>query len=117
MDGVSLLKPGTLDAARRIFGVSDVKPFAGPSGFRTLLDSGPPNYGVASVMMVSGNQWFEISLISGELTAGRVHGHSETSVQAMSEAEARRYLMEQIRRAGFEIEQAETTGLPQVDTR
>ena len=110
MDGLSLLEAAALPADRRIFGVSDVKPFNGPSGFRLLIDGGAPNYGVSSVMMVTGDQWFEVSLTSGELGSGRVQGHTDTSARAVSETDARRYLLEQIRSAGFEIEQYGTHG-------
>jgi hypothetical protein len=99
-----------LPPTRRIFGVSDVKPFNGPSGFRTLLDSGAPNYGVSSVMMVAGNQWFDLSLISGEFDSGRVNGHTDTGAAPVPEPEAHALLLERIRSAGFEIEEHETSG-------
>jgi hypothetical protein len=110
MDGLSLLEPATLPAARRIFGVSDVTAFNGPTGFRMLRDSGAPNYGVSSVMMVTGSQWFEINLSSGDLESGRVRGHTDTNALAMPEIDARRFLREQIRSAGFEFEQPEARG-------
>jgi arylsulfatase A-like enzyme len=105
MDGRSLLPAAVALSARPIFGVSDVKRRVGPSGLRFLVDSGAPNYGASAVMMVTGNQWFDLSLLSGELTSGRVSGHTSTRSSEVSEADARRLLLNQLRSTNFEIEQ------------
>ena len=117
MDGQSLL-PGTAPSpSRRIFGVSDVKQRAGPSGLRLLRESGPPNYGVSSVMMVSGNQWFDVSLRDGEVESGLVKGHTGADTPPVPEPEARALLLERIRSAGFEIEGVCDTSLGQSTRR
>jgi len=104
MEGRSLLPDTAPSSTRRIFGVSDVTQRRGASGLRLLLDSGAPNYGVSSVMMVAGNQWFEISLTSGELDSGYVTGHTDTDAAPVPEPDARALLVDRIRSAGFEIE-------------
>ena len=108
MDGQSLLPGTTLFPSRRIFGVSDVKRRDGPSGRRLLRESGPPNYGVSSVMMVSGNKWFDVSLRDGEVESGLVKGHTGADTPSVPEPEARALLLERIRSAGFEIEGSAT---------
>jgi hypothetical protein len=107
MDGGSLLPVAAQSPNRPIFGVSDMKPRVGPSGLRLLRDGGAPNYGVSSVMMVAGNQWFEASLISGEMESGPVNGHTDTDAAPVSEPEARALLLERIRSVGFEFERHE----------
>ena len=104
MDGQSLIPVSPSPIARRIFGVSEMQPHAGPSGFRLLLDRGPPNYGISSVMMVVVAQWFELGLSAGELKSGYVRGHTGGDTSAVTETDARQYLLERIRSAGFEIE-------------
>jgi len=104
MEGRSLLPDTAPSFTRRIFGVSDVTERRGASGLRLLLDSGAPNYGVSSVMMVAGNQWFEVSLTSGELDSGYVTGHTDTAAAPVPEPDARALLLDRIRSAGFEIE-------------
>jgi hypothetical protein len=49
----------------------------------------PPNYGVSSVMMVSGNQWFDVSLRDGEVESGLVKGHTGADTPPVPEPEAR----------------------------
>jgi len=104
MEGQSLLPATAPSPSRRIFGVSDVKQRSGPAGLRLLRESGPPNYGVSSVMMVSGNQWFDVSLRDGEVESGLVRGHTRADTPPVPEPEARALLLERIRSAGFEIE-------------
>jgi hypothetical protein len=107
MDGHSLV-PGTeLPPMRPIFGISDIEARSGPSDFPPLRDGGPPNYGVTSVMMVAGSQWFWISLISGEMETGLVAGHTSAGAPSVSEPEARALLLERVQSAGFKIEQRE----------
>ncbi|NOT24456.1 MAG: sulfatase [Acidobacteria bacterium] len=107
MDGQPLLPVGATQSDRRIFGVSDVEARTGPSGARHLLESGPPNYGVSSVMLVDANQWFEMSLDDGDLVSGRVKGHTGDAA-TLTEPEARALLLDRIRSAGFEIREDTT---------
>jgi hypothetical protein len=104
MDGQSLVPGVPLPIGRRIFGVSETQALIGPSGFRLLLDRGPPNYGISSVMMVAGKQWFELGLSAGELKSGYVRGHIGGYTSTETDTDARQHLFERIRSAGFEIE-------------
>jgi arylsulfatase A-like enzyme len=104
MDGQPLVPVNVSQPNRRIFGVSDFKARTGPSGRRHLLDSGPPNFGVSSVMMVDGSHWFEISLLDGDLASGRVKDHTGGNETVLPEPEARALLLDRVRSAGFEID-------------
>jgi hypothetical protein len=108
MDGESLISD-SLPLTRRIFGVSETQALVGPSGFRLLLERGPPNYGITTVMMVAGAQWFELGLGTGELNSGDVRGHTGGSTP-VTETAARQQLLERIRSAGFVIERDAPAG-------
>ena len=104
MDGISVLEPDRLYPSRSIFGVSDVRPRKGPAGLRVMSDSGPPNYGAAAVMMVAGNQWFEMNLLSGAFTSGAVDGHTGKGLRPVPEAAARKELLDFLTPTGFVVE-------------
>lgn len=108
MDGQPLLPIDGLQTNRRIFGVSDVEARTGAEGRRNLLDGGPPNYGVSSVMMVRGNKWFQVSLRDGDFSSGRVKGHTISEESDLPDTEARALLMDRVRSAGYEIRDSAT---------
>jgi hypothetical protein len=79
MDGVSLLKPENQTADRTIVGIADLERREGVAGMRLLLESGPPNYGVSAVMLVSGPRWHVMSLHGGVMRSGDVIGHTRAT--------------------------------------
>ena len=111
MDGQPLLPVDALQTNRRIFGISDLEARTGAEGRRNLLDGGPPNYGVSSVMMVDGNKWFQISLRDGDFSSGQVKGHTVGEESGLPDTEARALLMDRIRSAGYEIREAATQAM------
>ena len=104
MDGQPLLPPQTIPADRPIFGVSDIQARGGRSGERLLLDGGTHNFGAAAVMMVRGNQVFEMSLASGAITSHALSGNE--SLAAVPESSAAQMLLDRVRSAGMTIDQA-----------
>jgi hypothetical protein len=105
MDGQSLLNPEAIPASRLIFGISDVNATTGPSGRRFLRDGPERNFGASALMMVADTHVFELSLITGELTARPIDDDPDGSSPRMSQEEARRVLMERARASGFDIEE------------
>lgn len=108
MDGQPLLPRESIPANRPIFGVSDVQPRSGRSGERLLTDGGANNFGASAVMMVSGNQVFEMALASGTITAHPLRGSESAPVTGVSGSDAERMLMDRIRSAGMTIDQPAT---------
>jgi hypothetical protein len=103
MDGISLVDPSKVPSDRLIFGVSDIGRREGVPGLRLLLDSGPPNYGATSAMMIAGSRWYELSLRDATLSSGPVPGHSQMSAAAVPDAEARALIAARLAEAGFRV--------------
>jgi arylsulfatase A-like enzyme len=105
MDGRSLLDHATLPLMRPIFAVSDVQATGGPAGRRLLREGGVRNYGAASVMMVLGHRLFDLNLQTGAIVTRQLYVPAEGPVPAISDADARRRLMNRIREAGLDVQQ------------
>jgi hypothetical protein len=103
MDGASLLDPAVLATSRPIFAVADVARRDGQPTKRTLIDGGPPNFGVAAVSLVSGPHWFELSLADGELRSGFVAGHTQSGAAPVEQSDALTLLHRRVASAGFRI--------------
>ena len=105
MDGVSLLAHERLAPGRPIFGISDVSDRQPVAPFLTALaNAHPPNYGATSVTLISGRQWFEMSLLDGSLRVGGVSGHTGLGLPPTTEASGRATLNSWLARARFKVE-------------
>lgn len=108
MDGASLVSGSLPSPNRPIFAVSEVQAYSGPAGARVLRDSSLRNYGVASVMVVVGPDLFEWNLETGALASRRFRAAQEGE-STITEAEARRMLASELRRAGMVVAGADIT--------
>ncbi|MCC7415498.1 MAG: sulfatase-like hydrolase/transferase [Acidobacteria bacterium] len=121
MDGISLLAPERWTEERNIFGVADVGRREGTPGLRLLLDSGAPNYGVSSAMLIAGHRWYLMNMGDGSVKSGDVAGHTRPVQRPMADEEAGRLIRTRIEAAGFEVGRSRartapsTTSPPAID--
>ena len=103
MDGISLIS-GDLDPSRPIFGTGKMggQKTAGAE-LGELADLGPPTYGVVSVTLTIGDQFFELDLSSGELEERRIENHTKPLEWSLSEADARKMLTGMLLKGGFGV--------------
>jgi hypothetical protein len=103
MDGLPLGEPAKIPTGRQLFGVSDIGRREGMPGLRLLLESGPPNYGARSAMMISGSRWYELSLADGALTSGEVPGHRGGTGPILPDRDARVLIERRLNASGFRV--------------
>ncbi|MEP0201354.1 MAG: sulfatase-like hydrolase/transferase [Halioglobus sp.] len=105
VEGQSLLVDD-LDPLRPVFstsGLSREKLQRGEDNVSQLIGSGPPLYGVESMVMTVCQRWYELDLASGELKAGRVKGHPQPCKvsELPNKADARNQIVEHLTQRGF----------------
>ena len=103
VDGVSLLKLENQTKDRKIFGIADIERREGLPGLRLLLDSGPPNYGVSSAMMIAGHRWYLMNIHDGSVKSGEVVGHTRRVEPPLGDDEARALILKTVTDAGFKV--------------
>jgi len=84
-------------------GVSREKLSRGEDQVSQLVGSGPPLYGVESMVMSVCQRWYALDLVSGELKVGHIRGHPQRCKVSdlPSRTDARKQIVQHLTQRGF----------------
>lgn len=100
MEGESLLTD--LDPLRPIFGswrVADRDETA--AGLNVLSNMGPPYYGLVSATMIQSDRFFELNVVTGAFSEGRVEHHTNPVAAPIDAVAAKKLLVRELESRGF----------------